>query len=225
MANYCMSEFEESTSPFEITIEDSEELEIINSHFKSDPLLKFEAFQKGVSFTYTDSRKDMSNVYVSMQDENKSILISHLVPYWFKKNQFPNDKINRMLVSNMNWNNVIGVYADRIVKDDDIHLSPGKQSLKFKSFRIPEGGKFIKDIFPRVEKYLELLLNYSQLSKAYPFNYFRGDISQFTDYEKYVFILNRIREINRKEFKVKNLKESECKMYNHPPFVLVNDEV
>ena len=221
---------EEKIFNLEHSNEDLEIVEIIDESFKQDPLLKFELFKEGVTFTYSNHSSDMESIYISPIRDGHIFLISHMYPYWYDKGLRPYDKITRMVVSNNGGVNEITMFKDRVVKSGEINPETGKPLQISIPTKISGGEKFANEILPRAEIYLNMLLELKRLPTRYNsrLQHFRGNISMCSDCGIYLPIWECIREGRREGFEInslnfKNMKQSEFPRYNHLPKILFDN--
>lgn len=225
-----MSSIEENLLELENSKEDLEVIQIIDECFKDDPLLKFEVFKEGVSFTYSELSNSMGHIYVSPIKEEKKFLISQMYPYWYSKRLRPYEKITRMLVSNNGRSNVVNIYRDRVVESGEIDPETEKPILIPKISKVPQYERVANDILPRTEMYLNMLLELKKLSPRYnsSMRYFRGNISQCGDCDKFIPIWEGLKDLRKKGFIIKNadfknVNQFELPRYNHLPYIVFDN--
>lgn len=225
-----MSSIEEYKENLENCTEDSEVAQIIDAHFKEDPLLKFEVFPQGVSFTYNDLSNSMASMYISPIRDGKEFLISQMYPYWYDKGLSPYDKITRMVVSHNGWGNIINMFKDRVIQSGKINPETEKHILKPVMSKITGAEKLADSLLMRADVYLHMLLEMKKLSPKYSskIEHFRGNISMCGDCEKYLPIWNGIKDMRKNGFVIKRLdfkgmEESSLPRYNHLPKIVFDN--
>ncbi len=225
-----MSSIEENLLELEKSKEDLEVIQIIDECFQDDPLLKIEVFKEGVAFTYSELSSSMGHIYVSPIKEEKKFLISQMFPFWYSKGFRPYEKITRMLVSNNGSDNVISIYKEKVVKSGEIDPETEKPILISNMSRVSQGERVADEILPRTEMYLNILLELKKLSPKYnsSMRYFRGNISQCGDCDKFIPIWEDLKDLRKKGFIIKNadfknVNQFELPRYNHLPYIVFDN--
>jgi len=226
-----MASIEQNIKDLETNLEDSEIATIIEESFVNDPLLKFEVFPKGVSITYSDLSNSMANMYISPIRDGKEFLISQMYPYWYDKSLRPYDKITRMVINRNEQGGSITIFRDKVVKGQEVDPLTQKPILISSISKVQGAERVIKEILPRADIYLNMLLEMGQLPPRYNsrIEHFRGNISMCGDCDKkYLSIWQNIRDIREEGFIIKGLdlkgvKESEYPRYDHLPRIVFDN--
>lgn len=220
---------EKELSKLPDTIEYCDIVDIVNSSFAEDAVLKIELPQKdtntGLSITYTEENSRVANLYIGKDSDHKTY-ISHIYPFLYQKKYAGFDRMTRISLDG----NTAEVFSDRVVAGKDIdYVSKKPILISEPSTKIQGQDERVFDILNRTELYLQLIFALVELPQYYKnqITTFRGKIFKGENVNRYVHVLEKVGKLRTGEMKLTKTNWKEiAPVYrprlDHPPYVVFN---